>query len=278
MSVKKIVSLHLMSDLHLELCHNLSHIRELVGPIHNTSNKILILAGDIGDPKTKKYYNFLDSCSKIYKDVIFITGNHEYYNNTNKTPFTIEEIDNLIRSYKKSDSYDNIHFLNKNKITIDGVTFLGTTLWTKIDKKYEKNIQESITDFHTILMKSKNGKFNNFNINDWNNIHNDQLEWLKKSVEEASSDEKIVVITHHLPTQNLSHEKYKIYEKYNSAFYTDLSKSNIFNNKIKYWFCGHTHTKMSWTDPVSNINFHTNPLGYAGENNSFDILEINLEI
>lgn len=83
-------------------------------------------------------------------------------------------------------------------------------------------------------------------------------------------------MTHHLPLQNLSHEKYKKYEKLISAFYTDLSNSGVFSSKIKYWFCGHTHTKMQYVDPQTQTQFYVNPLGYVEENNVYDILEVDI--
>lgn len=49
------VQIHLMSDLHINLCSNLHSINELIGPTHDTKNKILVLAGDIGNPTNKKY-------------------------------------------------------------------------------------------------------------------------------------------------------------------------------------------------------------------------------
>lgn len=262
------VFIDLMSDLHIDLCNNLNSITELVGPVRKTSNRILILAGDIGNPTTKKYWDFLESCCMIYQNVIFITGNHEYYNNK----YTESEINNLIINKPKP---TNLHFLYKNKIVLNGVTFFGTTLWTQINKKYSKELAESINDSRCVLIESKTGKKKIITLNDWDNLHLDQLNWLKQEIELEQSD-KIVVITHHLPTPYLSHEKYRKYECYDSAFFTDLSTSGVFSNKIKLWVCGHTHTKMNYVEPKTGTQFHVNPLGYTGENSTYDVAEFEL--
>ena len=262
------VKIHVMSDLHIDLRNDLHNINELVGPLHYTQDKILVLAGDVGNPVGKKYWDFLESCCDKYAHVIFIAGNHEYYNSI----VTETEINTLIDTKEKP---TNLHFLHKNKIIIDGVVFLGTTLWTKINRKYENIITTSMNDFYNIMINTSTNKKKPLTVDDWDALHKDQLNWLKQSIESETLD-KIIVITHHLPLQRLSHEKYAKYEKYSSAFFTDLSSSGVFNAKVKFWFCGHTHTKMQYTDPTTQTQFHVNPMGYTGENDKFEVLEVEI--
>src|SRR5579871_4464988 len=83
---------------------------------------ILVAAGDIGDPHDVKYTMFLAAASEKYKHVILITGNHEYYNHD------VVNTENYIR--KIIEPFPNIHFLQKDKIVIDDIVFLGCTLWS----------------------------------------------------------------------------------------------------------------------------------------------------
>ena len=64
-----------ISDLHIE--RKIKTIRfnkkDLGGNI--------FIAGDIGSPLEKSYWEFLSYASYNYDNVFFTTGNHEYWNN-----------------------------------------------------------------------------------------------------------------------------------------------------------------------------------------------------
>jgi predicted phosphodiesterase len=66
------------SDLHLEFYKyiNLSDFFD-ISSINESIT--LILAGDIGYPYHNNYETFLSECSKLFKHIILIAGNHEYY-------------------------------------------------------------------------------------------------------------------------------------------------------------------------------------------------------
>lgn len=267
--IKKKMKIHLMSDLHIDLTDNIRSISDVIDPNIDTSNTILILAGDIGNPIDKSYWDFMISCSDRYKHVIFITGNHEYYNDC----ASIDETNDTIIKKINELSKNNLHFLQKNKIDIDGITFIGTTLWTQINKKYSFEILSQMNDFRSIVKATaQNNGYEKINIQDICNTHIDQLEWLKNTIK-SEINNHVIVITHHLPTHKLSHRKYSKYYQLSSAFYTDLSNADIFNSKIKYWFCGHTHTEMEYIDETTGTVFYVNPMGYEGENNSFKVKE-----
>ena len=136
-----------------------------------------------------------------------------------------------------------------------------------------------MNDYNNILIKkTTNGETSNnlLTIDDVDFLHNDQLQWLQNSIADCGPDDKFVVITHHLPTPHLSHPKYARYETLNSAFYTNLLKTGVFDPRIKLWVCGHTHTKMQYTDPTSGIQFCVNPIGYSGENIDFSVMEYDI--
>ena len=77
------MKLNILSDIHLE------NIKTFELPL-DCSDQCLILAGDIGYPKSPEYMNFIQKCSSAFKYVIIITGNHEYYHEY------VHEIDNYI--------------------------------------------------------------------------------------------------------------------------------------------------------------------------------------
>ena len=101
------------SDLHSEcsLC-TISNLAEL---------DVLVLAGDIGDPATVPlFFDYLRrKAPKL--PVLYVLGNHEYYG------FALNEAKDLYRSICQK--YD-ITLLDDDSITLDGVQFIGSTLWT----------------------------------------------------------------------------------------------------------------------------------------------------
>ena len=70
-----------------------------------------------------------------------------------------------------------------------------------------------------------------------------------------------------MPLYSLINIKYKSPRMipYNQWFYCDLDYlMEIHNDKIKYWFYGHTHTPEDTI--INGIHFLCNPIGYPNEN------------
>ena len=237
-----------LSDLHIELMgeYDFHLLCTKISPKCDT----LVLAGDIGNPFYQNYKLFLHLMSDYFKKVFVITGNHEYYKND------MVKADNKVSEICNSRS--NLSFLNNTTELYNGYRFIGTTLWTHISDP-----QYLINDFSAIK---------DMNVNRYNNLHQKSRLFLKDSIDNTSKNgENVVVITHHLPLHELTHEKYKFgfMARYNQCFSADFSDIIDKPNTIKSWFFGHTHTKTERI--ISNIPFYCNPLGYDGENNEPDI-------
>jgi predicted phosphohydrolase len=101
------MKLQILSDLHTEFA-------EFSPP--ETGADVVILAGDIGvglggiEWAASQFPN---------QPVIYVPGNHEYYGHD------ITLIDELVKQ-----SPENIHVLNNDAMVLNGVRFLGSTLWT----------------------------------------------------------------------------------------------------------------------------------------------------
>ena len=87
------------------------------------SDEVLVIAGDTAN-SLHGVIDFLNFVSPLFKAVITIAGNHEYYGSFPVDQFT-EEVRNKVPS--------NVHFLDANSVKIDDVTFIGATLWTNFD-------------------------------------------------------------------------------------------------------------------------------------------------
>ena len=153
---------NLISDLHLEFAD-----LELPG------GDVLILSGDACEVKNVKkanynpemvmleherkdrrpdrFYRFFEEECRKYNDVIYVFGNHEHYDGDFVTSF---------KQVKENLSYlKNLHVLDKEIVEIDGITFIGGTLWTDMNKEDPLtlfHIRRMMNDFR--IVKNSNRK------------------------------------------------------------------------------------------------------------------------
>ncbi len=201
------------SDIHLER-NDIDDISKIIIP----SAEILVLAGDIGNPMSEIYTHFLDYYSKLFKIILLITGNHEYYGNSiSETEEKIEDICSL---------YKNIHFLNNKIFKYEDIVFIGTTLWSLIPDHYVINNELSdMKDFKLIK---------DFTLDRHRRLFKENLEFIENNL-----GKKSIIITHHAPSMKCIADEYKN-DVVNCCFASNLD--NLFmNNKVLGWIYGHTH-------------------------------------
>ena len=130
------------SDLHLEHHNSFPIIKK----IQTDYPENLILAGDIGSPFTDNYWNFLKEESKQFDKIFLICGNHEYYGST------IDQMNKYISRQLRLSKLSNVYFLNNDVFEIGDIKIIGTTLWSEIPKKYEKDIVQYLYDVINNIM------------------------------------------------------------------------------------------------------------------------------
>lgn len=228
--------IRLLSDLHLELNPKFK--------IHFKNHAdVVILAGDIGNPFTEEYVRLLRQLSLIHSKVFIISGNHEYYNKN----YTMEEIDEQIKKLCIEED-DNIHFLQMNHVVYNNIKFMGCTLWSA---PKDETLYKYINDFNYITFK------------DYTSTHKIHKNWLENELKlKHEYYEKVCVITHHLPKENLINDEYKD-NPLNSFF-----GSNVNTNGADISCYGHTHKSNYRRDDT--IEYHCNPNGYINENISYN--------
>lgn len=232
------------SDLHLEFPDNKEYI--LNNPIEPIAD-ILILAGDIVPFKIiDNHQDFFNHISRNFKTTYWMPGNHEYYYyNVDSSRF----LDTKIR--------ENIFLVNNCIKEISGVNIIFSTLWSNISESKRWLIQQSLSDFKVI-------KYNDhlFNVDDYNSLHKESLEFIQNALNETS-DNKTVVVTHHAPTFVNYPEKY-VDSKINEAFASNLTEL-IEDNSIDFWIYGHHHSNVNEFQ-IDNTKLVTNQLGYIKYN------------
>jgi Icc-related predicted phosphoesterase len=233
------MKLHILSDIHTEFA-------EFSSP--DTGADVVILAGDIGVGLDGIEW----AASQFPKDpVIYVPGNHEYYGHD------ITLIDELVKQ-----SPSNIHVLNNDKVVLNGVQFLGSTLWTDFKLHGEgeawfarQRAKRLIEDFTSI----RNGG-RRFTPEDSAELHEASKTWLLSELKRRF-DGKTVVVTHHLPARSSVAKQYAN-DPLNPAFASRLEDA-IEKYRPELWIHGHTHVPCDYE--IFDTRVVCNPRGYPGE-------------
>ena len=88
--------------------------------IPSTAADVIVLAGDIGHGMEAVEWASHEA-NRLNKPVIFVPGNHEY--DGHDTEILQKEMRNFCRE-------TGVHYLDNDEVIIDGIRFLGSTLWT----------------------------------------------------------------------------------------------------------------------------------------------------
>jgi len=259
-----------MSDLHLDFA-------DLTLP----GGDVLILSGDICEAKRMKpdMYNphmvllehertdqrpdrfnrfFEEECAK-YREVFMVMGNHEHYG------FQYQKTYGHIKEQLPA----NVHLLENECYELDGVLFVGATLWT------DMNRGDELTLFHMKSMMNDYRQITMFNEvkNAYHRLqpertmadHYRSRDYIKHMLEENRATGKnlpVVVMTHHAPSKVSTKPRYLNDTIMNGAYSSDLSELILDNPEIRVWTHGHTHDVFDYM--IGSTRVMCNPRGYKG--------------
>jgi len=237
------MKIQLLSDIHIEF--ESFNYRE-------TDSDVVVLAGDIHI----KHHGVEWALETIKdKPVIYVLGNHEYYGKAYPKHYL-----DLIKKYKGT----NVHILENSSVEIDGVTFLGATLWTDFKLYGDPRIagsqcQEVMSDYKKIRVSPRYSKLRSIDVAA---IHYKSLKWLEKSLAELQNNPS-VVITHHGPSEKSVPQEHKN-SLITSAYVSDLEATmQTFSPLL--WLHGHLHNSSDYK--VGDCRVVCNPRGYPRERN-----------
>lgn len=241
------------SDLHLEH-REIDYIILRPAP-----DSILVLAGDIVPvtslltqmnklhPSDTDFVDFFEIVSFKFKHVIYVTGNHEAYGSHY----------NCTRNLKRAlAEYTNIHVLDCESITLEGIDFYGGTCWTDFngeDPHTMFHAPKMLMDFRVI--REDTGKFLPSTALA---LHKKFLVGLEKF--SLKSTNKKVVVSHHSPSNATINPIYKDQYYMNGLFSSDLTG---YMDGIDYFVYGHMHSGLDVVH--GDCHVVTNPRGYPHE-------------
>lgn len=190
------------------------------------------------------------------KPVMFVAGNHEYYGEL------LQDSAMLIRSAAVG---TNVTVLDGDIVTvIDGVRFLGCTLWTDFSFMASSQLAGlqagmRINDCRSI-MTADGGEFPRpFVPKEALRRHLVERQWLENRLAEPH-DGPTVCITHHAVHPRALHPRHAAAGAVNAAFISDLS-GMIEAHQPDLWIHGHVHDSHDYL--VGSTRIVCNPRGYS---------------
>lgn len=299
------------SDLHLEFADLM---------LTNEDNvDVLILSGDILVERDLDMYDrrqeemgftrarsqrFQDFFSRVcfqFPHVIYVAGNHEHYHGDFK--YTLNELK------RKLGHHENLHILDREVFDLGDVRFIGSTLWTDMNKEDPITLHamtKMMNDFRCVNNSNRVVNFKAyepidkpvgmtdeeflalphekrfkttfktrtalFSPEDAVEEHRKCLGYIKTIYEDTPDGKSIVVVGHHTPSHTSCHPRYKDDQVMNGGYHSDLSEFILDRPKIKLWTHGHTHEAFDYM--IGETRVVCNPRGYKGYEDIADTFEL----
>ena len=248
------MKLWILSDLHIDVNHQ--HPLQLPDP--RPAHDVVIIAGDICQGMVEGV-RFIAEQGLNAKPVLYIGGNHEFYGH--------DRWEELAAARAEAAKYPNIHVLERDRLMIGGVEFLGCTLWT--DYTYA-GAEEQARAMHWVARVMSDHRLIRAGTSAWSPAlaleeHLDSRAWLSDELGQ-SGGRRTVVITHHAPSRQSVQPRY-VNDLLSAAFASDLED---LIKKADLWVHGHLHAPADYR--LGNSRVVANPRGYFSrqEHRAFD--------
>ncbi|WP_457090584.1 metallophosphoesterase [Microvirga sp. P5_D2] len=253
--------LWILSDIHLELQDEI--------PLPPPDADVAVLAGDITAPLEAAFAWAVDRISE-HMPVVLVPGNHEFYRDSVSG--------GIYRGLKAYARDPRVHLLVNDCVVLDGVRFIGGTLWTDYALDASRTSPAARDSDIAWAMRNAEGL-----LQDHQQIARDDNSWVRwspvdaraahqvartyiETVLEVPHDGPTVVVTHHAPAP-LSISPHFLGSQLNPAFASDLSAA-IMRYRPDLWIHGHVHHSVEYV--LGKTQVVCNPRGYEGENPDFD--------
>jgi predicted phosphodiesterase len=251
------MKLLLMSDLHLELS-------DLTIP-EDVDYDVAVLAGDILWPGTGLHDWLARSPAlRRAKAVVAVSGNHEYFDRV------LQREAAAMQQSAQASATPRLHLLDCAQVQLDGVRFLGCTLWTDfalcIDtpggpvSDRERGIAFAgrvMADYRAIdWCDATDAAPRKLTPHDTLRLHCQQRQWLQDRLAEPFAG-PTVVVTHHGPHRQSLAPRFAT--DWVSTAYLSALPASFFEVPV-LWVHGHTHSSHDYR--LGNCRVVCNPRGY----------------
>jgi Icc-related predicted phosphoesterase len=217
---------------------------------------VIVAAGDIAG-----------SCASAVAELaglgpaVFVPGNHEHYHHV---------LQDNIEAGREVARDTDVHFLARAATVIDGVRFIGATLWTdyalyRTTKPSMIVAGQNLNDHRLARYRESSGHIARFMPWHARSEHLADLKFISAALAEPFNG-PTVVVTHHLPSAKSIAAKFSG-DALNPAFASDLDHM-ILERQPALWIHGHTHDVCDYRLGATRVV--CNPKGYGDENRAFD--------
>jgi 3',5'-cyclic AMP phosphodiesterase CpdA len=250
--------LWIFSDLHQDWADN------AWDPLpHAPPFDIAIIAGDLHSPLTKAIDWLGDRFGGA--PTIYVPGNHDFWWDRGDDRYT--HADQIARGRDLA-ARRGIHLLSDGALTLNGVRFLGSTLWTDMRfgtwslKDATRSAGRFMNDYRRIRRKSS-GKHKYVRPIDTLALHRTSRAWIDDQMGVPFAG-PTVVVSHHAPhPMSLPDGGFDLAHCYAS----DLSRL-IHDRQPSLWVHGHLHSRSDYR--IGNTRIVCNARGHVDEASNFD--------
>ena len=237
--------------------------------------------------RSTMYHEFFDRVCAEFPHVVYVAGNHESYHGDFATTYTGLKT--------KLARHENLHILDKEIFELDDYVFVGSTLWTDMNKEDPvtlEYIRHSMNDFRIIANSARKSyrKVPLYKKDDEGNYVKDEkgnmiqdgmkmkeevsifspldaveehskcFDYIKHIYSEQPPWKTVIVVGHHTPSTKSCHPRYAHDDLMNGGYHSDLSEFILDRPAIKLWTHGHTHDDFDYM--VGECRVVCNPRGY----------------
>lgn len=248
------MKLWILSDLHIDVNRRFPFELRQPRPAHD----IVIIAGDICQGLAEGV-RFIASQRLNTKPVVYVAGNHEFYGH--------DRYGELAAGRAEAARHPNLYLLERDSVVIDGVEFLGCTLWT--DYKYA-GVREQARAMHWAARRISDHRLISAGKGAWSPEealaeHEASRNWLSEQLAQSTPRPRVVV-THHAPSRQSVQPRYRD-DLLTAAFASDMDE---LITKATLWVHGHLHASTDYR--LGDCRVVANPRGYVGikEDREFD--------
>lgn len=220
----------------------------------------VVVAGDVCQG-AERGFTQLRQFVPMMIPIVMVLGNHAFYRRC-----LAEE---LAQARSVAPLY-GVHLLENDVVALDGVRFIGCTLWTDYAVFGQANIAramlaaaQGLNDHRRIAWAKQ--PWQRFRPVEALRLHRESRAFIETSLA-TPFDGKTLVVTHHAPHTGSLHPRYR-HDLLSAAYVSDLS-AVIEAGRPDLWVHGHVHSSFDYA--VVHTRIICNPHGYGAENPAFD--------
>ena len=249
------MKLLVLSDLHVEFAPFEPDLEAI------QAADVVVLAGDI-----HKGVQGMEWARKTFPNqkIIYVAGNHEFYG---------QHWDKLLDRLRAQALVHGINFLENEAVTIEGIRFLGATLWTDFELFGPDNrpramvaAKHGMNDFKEIqaeqlVNEGKRSGYKRLKLTPFHTLqrHQESLTWLRQELQNGKSN-RTVVVSHHYPHPQSTHPKW-MNDDISAIYGSNLPEDILLAAKV--WIHGHTHHSCDYKlGAKTSVRVVCNPRGY----------------